>query len=392
MYLLFKNISDNYDEVRGRTTSPNLQSSRASSISKSSVTYHVRIENNNDLEDDVDMEPIDNSQLLYVILMEWDNQVSTVANPNSNMIQQHVPIDYSALNSTITSCPPHVDEDSVINIQLSYDFNRLIEPDLWDGNFHSVSLHRSLEHLTSDADSIRKSMVYMATYIKIKKIKMSKSNDIKDFEDIGKVAWELISSIYEAGWDSLVANNHKNTFRQNISHKFTPQVNLEKPGKKQETPANKSTSIERLLSLILAKSPKEVNEILKYFKTSKPPMTALNQAKSYAQLAKNVSNTEKVLKIKVANIKNIQKIMKGNNNSKPKPYINITTKEPLHKQVIIPMSNINQKNFMKESGAHVANLNRALKNIKLEVTVNFVHSNASGIIVVTNKVTNSLDL
>ena len=121
-------------------------------------------------------------------------------------------------------------------------------------------------------------------------------------------------------------------------------------------------------------------------------MTALNQAKSYAQLAKNVSNTEKVLKIKVANIKNIQKIMKGNNNSKPKPYINITTKGPLHKQVIIPMSNINQKNFMKESGAHVANLNRALKNIKLEVTVNFVHSNASGIIVVTNKVTNSLDL
>ena len=72
MYLLFKNISDNYDEVRGRTASPNLQSSRAFSISssKSSVAYHVRIENNNDLEDNVDMEPIDNSQLLYVTLTE----------------------------------------------------------------------------------------------------------------------------------------------------------------------------------------------------------------------------------------------------------------------------------------------------------------------------------
>ena len=121
-------------------------------------------------------------------------------------------------------------------------------------------------------------------------------------------------------------------------------------------------------------------------------MTVLNQTKSYAQSAKNISNTEKVLKIKAANIKNIQKIIKRNNNSKSKPHINIITKGPSHKQVIIPMSNINQKNFMKESDAHIANLNRALKNIKSEVTVNFVCSNASGIIVVTNKVTNSLDL
>ena len=88
MYLLFKNISDNYDEVRGEAASPNLQSSRAFSMSssKSSVTYYMRIENNNDLKDNVDMESIDNSQLLYATLTEWDNQISTVADPNSNMI------------------------------------------------------------------------------------------------------------------------------------------------------------------------------------------------------------------------------------------------------------------------------------------------------------------
>ena len=66
-------------------------------------------------------------------------------------------------------------------------------------------------------------------------------------------------------------------------------------------------------------------------------MTTLNQAKSYTQLAKNVSNTEEALKIKVANIENIQKIIKGNNNSKPKPHINMTTKGLLCKQVIIPV-------------------------------------------------------
>jgi len=47
---------------------------------------------------------------------------------------------------------------------------------------------------------------------------------------------------------------------------------------------------------------------------------------------------------------------------------------------------------MKESGAYVANLNRTLKNIKSEVTVDFVCSDASGIIVVTNKVANLSDL
>jgi len=79
----------------------------------------------------------------------------------------------------------------------------------------------------------------MTTYIKNKKIETSKSNDIKNFEGIGKAAWELISSIYEAGWDFLVTDNHKNTFRQKVSYKFTPQVNLEKPGNVAATTRHK---------------------------------------------------------------------------------------------------------------------------------------------------------
>jgi len=63
MDLSFRNISDNYDEVRDKTVFPNLQSSRTSSMSssKSLVAYHVRMENNNNLEDNVNMEPINNS-------------------------------------------------------------------------------------------------------------------------------------------------------------------------------------------------------------------------------------------------------------------------------------------------------------------------------------------
>ena len=38
----------------------------------------------------------------------------------------------------------------------------------------------------------------MVKYIENKKIETSKSNDIKNFKDIGKAAWELISSIYNS--------------------------------------------------------------------------------------------------------------------------------------------------------------------------------------------------
>ena len=109
------------------------------------------------------------------------------------------------------------------------------------------------------------------------------------------------------------------------------------------------------------------------------------------------SNTKNVLKIKeafpslkVRNINNIQKIIKGN--SKPKLCINMTTKGPSKKQVIVLMNNINKRNFIKEISVHVNNINRTLKNIKMEVMVDFVQSDSSGIIIVTNKVTSVLEL
>ena len=55
------------------------------------------------------------------------------------------------------------------------------------------------------------------------------------------------------------------------------------------------------------------------------------------------------------------------------------------------MSNNNKKNFIEESSVHITNMNRALKNIKMDVMVNFIWSDSRGIIIVTNKVALSLD-
>ena len=62
------------------------------------------------------------------------------------------------------------------------------------------------------------------------------------------------------------------------------------------------------------------------------------------------------------------------------------------KQVIISMSNYNKAKFMESSSTYITNLNRALKNIKSEVMADFVCIDQTNIIIVSNKVTSSLNL
>ena len=139
--------------------------------------------------------------------------------------------------------------------------------------------------------------------------------------------------IYEAHWDSLFVDNSKMSFRIKVKSKFNPQVNrilVNNKGKEMV----KSTYVSLLPPLILVKSPKEVNKISKYFKKNdKQP-----QKKLYAQVSSFKTNTSNIamdtLKIKKTfpylqnkKIDQVQKIINGDN-SKPRPYINMTTKGP----------------------------------------------------------------
>jgi len=56
------------------------------------------------------------------------------------------------------------------------------------------------------------------------------------------------------------------------------------------------------------------------------------------------------------------------------------------------MNGDNIMKFMKESSHYVSNINKALRNIKSNILVNFIHSDLLGIMVVTCKVTSSSDL
>jgi len=117
---------------------------------------------------------------------------------------------------------------------------------------------------------------------------------------------------------------------------------------------------------------------------------------SYTQVSlRNVTN---ILKIKEnfskLSIKQIEELNKSifNNGSKLKPKINMMTKGPSRKQVIVPMSSENSKKFISSLDDHIANFNCALKNIKSETIVDFIHVNYRGLIITSNKVTLLLDI
>ena len=116
-----------------------------------------------------------------------------------------------------------------------------------------------------------------------------------------------------------------------------------------------------------------------------------SSGKSYAQVSKLSINISEVLKIKetfpslsAKKIDQVNSIVNGQN--KPKPRIKMTTKGLSRKQVIIPMSGDNINNFMKNSSLHVANINRLLRNAKLDVLVNYIRSDPTGVTIITNKV------
>jgi len=184
-------------------------------------------------------------------------------------------------------------------------------------------------------------------------------------------------------------------FRQNVLSKFSPKVKVNKPIKRIEQSKDKQVEVVELPPSISVRPSKEILEKLKFFnkkskKAKKPEKSKTLQ--SYAQAS--APNVGKILKLKeifsnllAKKIKNIHKTINNSGNIKPK--INIITKEPLRKQIIILMSNNNKAKFIVFSRAYINNINSALRNIKM---ADFVRIDQYSIIIMMNKVISMTDL
>jgi len=173
-------------------------------------------------------------------------------------------------------------------------------------------------------------------------------------------------------------------------NEFTPKFLKLKPSSNSSISKDKAAEIVRISSSIPVHPSKEVLEKSKFFSKGKKPMAIVktNQKQSYAQVTgSNVSN---ILKLKenypnllTKKIKNIQKII--NDLGKLKPCIKMTTKSPLQKQIIVSMSQDNISKFIASFSSYIANINKALRNIKLDIMADHVQLEPIGVTIVTNK-------
>ena len=105
-------------------------------------------------------------------------------------------------------------------------------------------------------------------------------------------------------------------------------------------------------------------------------------------------SVKEVLKIKEnfpnLSSKKIVEIHKNINNlNKTKPYINITTKRPLQRQIIVLMKNGNISKVTLSVDNYILNIN---KNLKSNIMADFVWADHHSLIITINKVISSSDL
>jgi len=90
----------------------------------------------------------------------------------------------------------------------------------------------------------------------------------------------------------------------------------------------------------------------------------------------------------------VGKIIKviNSNEGQKKPRINMTTKGPSRKQIIIPMAKSNTELIMNLASSNIANINKCLKNTKSDIIADFICLTNDGVIITTNKPANMSDL
>ena len=217
---------------------------------------------------------------------------------------------------------------------ISYQENQPVDPNLCDSIFVLISIFRVDQYISGNTQNITCFLLQIAQFIKQQSLGDKTVEDILLIFKFEAVAWQLISAIYESGWDKLIADNKNKSFWQCVSAQFdrrktTTSFNLKE----------KSAQVSRIPPSISPRPNKETLAKLKFNKKIN------GNKKSYTQTSK--SNVENIICIKDAfpklptkKVIEINDIV-NNKTGQAKPKINMTIKGPSRKQIIISMSENN---------------------------------------------------
>ena len=120
--------------------------------------------------------------------------------------------------------------------------------------------------------------------------------------------------------------------------------------------------------------------------------TRTNNKKLYAQASK--SNIEDIIYIKDAFLSlPLKKIIEINNiiniSKLVKSHIKITTKEPLRKQIIIPMDQSNMSVIVNNTNTFIRNINNCFHEHNSNIVTDFIRLKDYGVIITTNQAASS---
>jgi len=302
--------------------------------------------------------------------------------PSEHMSSPHIPLPQGGSSGS------NMSETSSFNQSLlNYSNSQPSNTSSWDGVFQAVFLFRTKEASSTNATNIHKSLVRIGNYIK--NCSTSKETPSRDFIPVIKSLWELFDVIFASKWDILLFNREKaltirkcvgtnfaSLFRKNAILgllKSTVENSKEKSSPLVST-STTSSAPPPLPSMVVPPINKN-NELI----NKKEPKSS-NIRKSYVQVSKlNVlPNIENVLQIKDTfpslSAGKVGKMIKAINGSerKKKPSINMTTRGPSRKQVIVSMVKSNAELIVQSVHQHISNINNCLRNIKSDVIVDFL--------------------
>jgi len=128
--------------------------------------------------------------------MDWSSEIplnisSLLCVPLAgvHMPSPHVPFPQGSTYGNNMSTP--INADTVL---LNYSNSQLSVPNLWDGNFHVLSIFESKETLNKDAANIATSLKRIENHIKNHPV--DKTVPYEEFTVVAKGLWDFIDVIY----------------------------------------------------------------------------------------------------------------------------------------------------------------------------------------------------
>ena len=272
----------------------------------------------------------------------------------------------------------------------------------WDSKTNPTSLFGRLRTQDIDVNNIKIFLKQISDFIANHHLNNHKKDEIPCLTGFGKVTFDLVSSIFKSGWDILLVSDGQKSFRDKFKEEFTTKVPTVSQNKKSNRlPPTKPAEFSNIPPMnptipvkgdVSSKNkgkniPNSINSVSKTL----GPKCLYAQVSSTPKVREILKLKENFPKLLNKKIKQIHNTVTGSN-IPVKTHINMTTKGPSRKQIIIPMGSNNTRMFMTTADNHVLNINHALKGIKSDVIADFIRSDFRGLIVVANKVPASSDI